>query len=191
MRTPISVPPEEDQELWARFEARRQKERRKKRAAVICAGAVLAAILAAFGWYSRPRSWTELAGEGAAVCMAGMSVPDNNWDAGTALEKLDYEIWSLREADGEINRAFLEVLERFRFRKRLESLTAGDGVSLGGSGYVMVAVTAGEEADFFYFAENGRVVASAAGHGYGIYSSDPALRDALAQVVRAYGTLQE
>lgn len=55
MRTPISVPPEEDQELWARFEARRQKERRKKRTAVICAGAVLAAILAAFGWYTRPR----------------------------------------------------------------------------------------------------------------------------------------
>lgn len=63
MRTPISVPPEEDKELWDRFEARRARQRRKQKIKLAAIGIPLAAVLVFCLCYALiPRSWSGVSG---------------------------------------------------------------------------------------------------------------------------------
>ena len=56
MRTPVSLPPEDEGELWARFQARRDRQRKKRRIAMGCALSLLAALVVFCLWYTRPRA---------------------------------------------------------------------------------------------------------------------------------------
>lgn len=63
MRTPISMPPEEDKELWERFEARRAELRRKQNKKLICILSPLALVLVFCLCYALiPRSWSGVSG---------------------------------------------------------------------------------------------------------------------------------
>lgn len=194
LRTPISLPPEDEKELWERFEARRAKQRRKRRIRIGCAASLLAVLAAFCLWYTRPRTWVEITGEDADVLFASLIMADPDWDAETAAEKLGYKYWQIPQNDPKREEAggkLLQVLKRYTFRASLSSLMPRDGISMGGRDDLTTAVAWGENSSqFFYFGENGKVI-SPSGWGYDIYHCDPALFDELAAIVQTYGVPKE
>lgn len=194
MRTPVSLPPEDEGELWARFQARRDRQRKKRRIAMGCALSLLAALAAFCLWYTRPRAWAEITGEDAEVLFASLTMADPDWDADTAQEKLGYLHWQIKQNGPrreEAGEQLLQVLERYTFRASLNSLIPRDGISMGWRDDVTAAVTWGEDGTrFFYFGETGKMI-SHNGWGYDIYHCDPALFDELVEIVRTYGAPEE
>lgn len=191
MRTPISMPPEEDKELWERFEARRAKQRRKRRIGIACALSLLAAAVVFCFWYTRPRTWAEITGEDVRVDYAGYDVLNPDWEAETADAKLRFMFLQIRQgspAIDEASDAILQALERCTFRASLESLLPGDSIDVGGDTVNIHMVWGEKDSGFFYFGEDNKV-GTFRGWGREIYHFDPALFDELAQIVREYGTL--
>lgn len=194
LRTPITLPPEEDGELWERFQARRARQRKKRRIGIACAASLLAVIVALCLWYTRPRAWAEITGEDAEVLFASLTMADPDWDAETAAEKLGYKYWQVPQNDPrreEMSGRLLEVLKRYTFRASLDSLIPWDRISMGRWDDVTTAVSWGEDSSrFFYFGEDGRMI-SPGGWGYDIYHCDPALFGELVEIVQTYGVLEE
>lgn len=190
LRAPITLPPEDEKELWERFEARRAKQRRKRRIGVACAASLLAVLVVFCLWYTRPRTWAEITGEDADVLFASLTMADPDWDAETAMEKLGYKYWQIPQNDPRREEAggkLLQVLKRYTFRASLDSLIPRDGISMGWRDDLTTAVAWGEDSSrFFYFGENGKMI-SPGGWGYDIYHCDPALFGELAEIVRTYG----
>lgn len=193
MRTPISVPPEEDKELWERFEARRAKQRRKRRIGIACALSLLAAAVAFCFWYTRPQTWAEITGEDVRVDYASCDLINPDWDAESASTKLPFLFWQIRQEDPrseEAGDAILQVLDRYTFRASLESLIPGDSIDVGGNTVNIHMIWGEKDGGFFYFGEDNKV-GTFRGWGREIYRFDPALFDELIQIVQEYGTLQE
>lgn len=192
MRTPISVPPEEDKELWERFEARRAKQRRKRRIGIACALSLLAAAVVFCFWYTRPRTWAEITGEDIRVDYAGCDILNPDWYAETADTNSPFMHWSIRQgspAVDEAGDAILQVLERYTFRASLESLLPGDSIDVGGDTVSIHMVWGEKDGGFFYFGEDNKVGTFHGRLGREIYHFDPALFDELLQIVQEYGTL--
>ena len=76
MRTPISLPPEENGPLWERYQQRRAEIRRKRNVKIVCVLSLLAALTAFCLWYTRPRAWTEIAGEDVQIGFASLTMAD-------------------------------------------------------------------------------------------------------------------
>ena len=193
MRTPISLPPEENGPLWERYQQRRAEIRRKRNVKIVCVLSLLAALTAFCLWYTRPRAWTEIAGEDVQIGFASLTMADPDWDADTAEEKLNYLHWKIRQDDPSLEEAageILQILERYTFRAQLRSLLPRDGLTMGYRDGITTRMAWGEERRFFYFGDPG-VANSPNDWGHDIYDCDPALFDELARVVQAYGTLQE
>lgn len=190
LRTPITLPPEDEKELWERFEARRARQRRKRRIGVACAASLLAVLVVFCLWYTRPRTWVEITGEDADVLFASLIMADPDWDAETAEEKLGYKYWQIPQNDPRREEAggkLLQVLKRYTFRASLDSLIPRDGISMSWRDDLTTAVAWGEDSSrFFYFGENGKMI-SPGGWGYDIYHCDPALFGELAEIVQTYG----
>lgn len=203
MRTPISVPPEEDGDLWERFEARRAKQRRKRRIGIACVASLLALIVVFCLWYTRPQTWMEITGEDVAVLAASLCRISPDWDAEPSMEKLKYEFWNIRQNDPRREEAggkLLQVLNRYTFRAKLESLLPRSSVGLDSRDYVTIHMswrndgrihTIQDEKDLaaFHFGDSGKV-GYFRGWGYAVYRFDPALYDELTQLVLEYGTLE-
>lgn len=193
MRTPISLPPEEDEDLWKKFAEKKERLRRKRIVKAGCLLSVLAVLVVLYLWYTRPRTWAEITGENVSVQFASLTMADPDWDADTAIEKLGYKHWQLRQEDpslDEVNDAILQALGRYSFRASLDSLIPRDGISMGWRDDITVHMAWGENRRFFYFGDTGAII-SPGGWGYDIYHADPRLFDELAEILRAYGTLQE
>lgn len=190
MRTPISLPPEENGPLWERYQQRRAEIRRKRNVKIVCVLSLLAALTAFCLWYTRPRTWVEITGDDAEVLFASLTMADPDWDADTAQEKLGYLHWQIKQNGPrreEAGEQLLQVLERYTFRASLNSLIPRDGISMGWRDDITAAVTWGEDGTrFFYFGETGKMI-SHNGWGYDIYHCDPALFDELVEIVRTYG----
>ena len=196
LRTPISVPPEEDGELWERFEARRAKQRRKRRIGIACALSLLAAAVAFCFWYSRPQTWTEITGVDADILYASLTRRAPDWDAEPSMEKLKYEHWQVRQEDPRREEAggkLLQVLNRYTFRASLDSLVPRDGLTMDGWDNITLAVTWEEDGrkliEFGGFGGTGKMIFSNS-WGCDIYFCDPALYDELTQLLLEYGTLE-
>ena len=194
MRTPISLPPEENGPLWERYQQRRAEIRRKRNVKIVCVLSLLAALTAFCLWYTRPRTWTEITGEDVRIGLAHLTMPDLDWEADTAMEKLGYKHWKLDQDDPslvEVNAAILQILERHTFRASLDSLVPRDSIHMGAGGDLTVFMKWGEEnSRFFYFMDTGKAFTSK-DWGWDIYQSDPALFDELAELVQTYGVPQE
>lgn len=154
MRTPISMPPEEDKDQWEKFIRRREKIRRGKRRAVVCTACVLAALAAFCLWYTRPARFSELCP--GADGSGGMSAtylirdvhPDGKVDSyfgGGTLERDDPAIQEL-----------LDILEIYTYHRSLLSLIPWDIGSNGGSGEAWT-ISKGGEGRFIMTTFSGRV----------------------------------
>lgn len=164
-----------------------------KKKGLILAGAAAAAIALFCLWYTRPRTWAEITGKDVRVQFASVTLADPDWDADTALEKLSYQHWQLRQEDpgfDEAAGAILQALEQRTFRADLDSLIPRDQISLGWSDDITTSMAWGaENRGFFNFGDDGRVISSN-GWGYAIYHGDPALFGELVDILQTYGTLQ-
>ena len=148
MRTPISLPPEENGPLWERYQQRRAEIRRKRNVKIVCVLSLLAALTAFCLWYTRPRTWAEITGEDVRIGLAHLTMPDLDWEADTAMEKLGYKHWKLDQDDPslvEVNAAILQILERHTFRASLDSLVPRDSIHMGAGGDLTVFMKWGEE----------------------------------------------
>lgn len=193
MRTPISVPPQEDKELWERFEARRAKQRRKRLLGIACALSLLAAAVAFCAWYTRPQTWAEITSEDVCVDYAGTDILNPDWGSETAGAKLRFLHWQIRQEDPRLEEAggaILQVLGRYTFRASLESLLPGDSIDVGGDTVNIHIVWGEKDGGFFYFGDNNKVGTFRSRRGREIYHFDPALFDELVQIVQEYGTLE-
>lgn len=193
MRTPVSLPPEEDKELWKKFVQRRVQLRRKRNIKIACVVSVLAAAVLFCLWYIWPRSWTKITGENASLQSGWLTMRNFYWYAETPEEKLNYDHWNLTDEDvtDNLNDTVFDILERYTFRGSLSRLVPRDNISLGGGDVLCLVIRQGEQ-DLrrFQFSNNGKMIASS-GHGWDVYYYDPALFNSLAEVLKEYGTLQE
>lgn len=193
MRTPVSIPPDEDQDLWKKFIQRRDQLRRKRNIRIACVFSVLAAVFLFCLWYTRPQSWADVTGADAALDSGWLTMADINWNAETAAEKLGYDHWDLttENAADAVNHLFFNLLEQYTLRASLSSLLSRDQISMGGRDTLCLVIKEGEENfRLFYFSDNGKIYTPSQ-YGWDVYYCDPALHDALAPLIQEYGTLQE
>lgn len=193
MRTPISLPPEEDREMLARYQRRQESARRQKRNILIGIGAVLAVIALFCLWYTRPRSWRDIAAaqdEEITSLAASLSVPFFHSDGSEP--KFGWDIWNLDadQAKGAAIEAVTQTLDRHTYRASLGNLLSRfkDGYSVdnpGGTLHLsMVLKYPHWETPSVY--ENGQVYFDS-----DRYYFDKGLYEELAQIIQKYGTLQE
>lgn len=190
LRTPISVPPEEDGELWERFEARREKQRRKRRIWIACALSLLAAAVAFCFWYMWPRSWEKLTGpdsrEVTSLSCCLSTIRYETQEDGKVDTGFDFWIVQGEQAMGTPTDAVLGAFKSFSYRKSLQNLIPRDSWD-GTADYVQAGIVwdyAGYKS--VHVSSDGRVLFE-----HKLYYTNKELYDELARLVREYGTLQE
>lgn len=204
MRTPISVPPEEDKELLERFEARRAKQRRNKRIAITSAVTAVVAIILFCVWYIRPRSWESLVGTDEVSAVYGNQTEYNfhvpeSWGTDST-----WNYWRLEEpsGDSEAARLIINALRKSSYRADLGNLRNytpfprevlyGKGVDTvnltllytqEGREYITIAVDGGGQASIYTSWEHRK--------GIFAYQADEDLHQALVTIMHEYGVLEE
>lgn len=204
MRTPISVPPDEDKDAVKRFREFRAQVRRKKNIRTICMASALALIAAFCLWYTWPRSWTKVAGTdpvgglNAVLTTYRFNFEDNHFE-----EKLGWNIWGLddEDADADVKAALVNALNSHTYRSSLSNLLNNtpfrrDGYSSSGNitGSVKLSLYLQDRQEWILLSlwDNGDVIYSIYGSFTDIlYRTDPALYEELAAVIQAYGEFQE
>lgn len=120
MRTPISLPPDEDEEAVKRFLERRAEIRRKQNAKIIPVVSVLAVLIVFCLCYTLiPRSWDSVSRGAEADWVMGSSMYTVFDRAGTA----DFDIWGIgQDTDPRAMEEILEVLREGSYRAELCNL---------------------------------------------------------------------
>lgn len=207
MRVPISLPPDEDEEAVKRFLERRAELRRAQNKKLICilvplALVLVAAVLFCF-WYTRPRSWTELAGTGEVDAVIGGLTeynfqPSEDWETNSP-----WDFWKLDETDvdAEVLGLILYTLKGSSYRADLGNLrnyTPFPRTTLNGKGmdtihltlltqqrsqYVSFSLDSGGQATIYTSLDSGS--------GIFAYQADEDLHQLLAGLIRQYGSLEE
>lgn len=120
MRTPISLPPDEDREAVKRFLERRAEIRKKQNVKIACAVSVLAVIVVfCFCYTLIPRSW-DTAARGAE--------PDRimgHYSAMIFQPDLHAEIWQLdgeQETDPAVTGALMDAMRAGSYRAELRNV---------------------------------------------------------------------
>lgn len=207
MRTPISVPPDEDKDAVKRFREFRAQVRRKKNVRTICVASVLALIAAFCLWYTWPRSWTRVAGtDPVGGLSAILTTYRFNFEDDRFEEKLGWNIWGLddEDADADVTAALVNALNSHTYRSSLSNLLNNtpfgrDGYSSSGNiaGFVKLSLYIQDRQEWILLSlwDNGDVIYNAYGtDGRSadiLYRTDPALYEELAEIVQEYGTLED
>lgn len=205
MRTPISVPPDEDKDAVKRFREFRAQVRRKQNVRTICVVSVLALIVVFCLWYTWPRSWTKVAGTDPVDRLNAILTTDRlNFEANRFEEKLGWNIWQLDEedADADVTDALVNALNSHTYRSSLSNLLNNtpfrrDGYSSSGNitGYVSLSLYIQDRQEWIllYLWSGGDVIYSIYGSSTDsfLYRTDPALYEEIAEIVREYGTLED
>ena len=195
MRTPISVPPEDDQEMLVKFRARREELRRKRRNILIAAAFAVLAAAALCLWYARPRSWDSLT---KSRSVSNMAASLSDYYFRISGENIDHgwDIWSMDadQADGPALEAVLRALKGSAYRASFRNLIPKDVFSLENVQSFADLVFVWEDPDWgsVRVYDDGRVVLSGWMTGYSnhLYYSDSALYQRLAPIIQEYGTFQ-
>lgn len=200
MRTPISVPPEEDGELWERFEERRVKLRRRKKIRRACIGVTLAALAVFCLCYTLiPRSWSGVGGGTEPDWVSGIYayVDFNKATAG-------FDVWAMsreKEGDAAVVGAVMDALKAGSYRAQLRNLANHTPLAplfqdLPGEKYGgfinLLLVRDGETAALVILCDTNEVRIQKAGdpNTY-FYHTDGAAYAAIAALIQEYGELQE
>lgn len=191
MRTPLSLPPEEDGELWERYKQRRAEIRRRRNIKIGCVLSVLGLMVLSCLWYIWPRGWDALTGP----------VTDEVTSLSGALTELYFEIandgevhsgfrsWLIQweEAEGPAEKAILQAFQRHTYRKSLRSLNPWDDNGTNTANVVLVGIIwSNENYKSFSIADNGQMFC-----GRDRYYTDKKLYQELSAIIQEYGTFQE
>lgn len=192
MRTPLSLPLEQDEEMWKRYAEKRAKLQRKRRKKIAIAAAVLAVIVLACLWYTRPQSWkglTNAAPEEVTSLSGSLSVYYFHVDDKGSIDH-GWDIWLMQadQAGGAATQAVMEALQSYSYRKSMKNLISRDSWNLRGGTNSVKAGLVLSNSDFITFDiyNNGWMFIDGE-----LYNTDGELYDQLAPILQAYGTFQE
>lgn len=195
LRTPISLPPDEDEEAVKRFLEYRAEVYRKQNRKIIrfvaIAATIVTVLAASLLWYTRPRSWESIAYSGELTRFSAYlhTTGPNNF--------YDYETYMLEEAEGleEPGQQIRALLEKATYRVRpwdTLNFRFGRGYSqTGGTGEATIYQIwgQGQQAEYFILLSSGTVL-----KGHTVYTAklDGAnLYQAIAAIIQEYGTQSE
>lgn len=156
----------------------------------IAAGAALAVLAAFCLWYTRPRSWRDIAGaQNEEITSLAASNVASYW---RSAEDFGFDVWKMDadQAEGAAIEAVTRAFDGHSYRASLGNLFLPfkDGYSIddpGGSIHLsMVLRNPHWETPSVY--GNGQVYFSS-----GFYYTDQGLYEELARIIQAYGTFQE
>ena len=162
----------------------------KKYKGLIIAGVVLAALAAFCLWYTRPRSWRDIA-EARDEETTSLSA-SNNEPYFNSAEDFGFYVWIMDadQAEGAAIEAVTQALDSHTCRASLRNLFSGlrNGYSIdhtGGSVHLGIVLD-NEHWEAPSVFGNGQVY-----FGNDLYYVDSGLYQELAQIVREYGTFRE
>jgi len=155
--------------------------KRNRIAAVVIAAILLIGVIL---WYTRPRTWTSIAGDGEVSSLAGMLCVSG---VRAAVPYMDtWTLDALEPGDPALD-AILAALENSTYRASLRNFLPGDRLSENGvSGSITMAVVFDDgSSQVAYLSSSGTMV----GGTYGMrYRADRGIYDAMAKVFKTYGT---
>lgn len=119
MRVPVSMPAEEDRELWERYKRRQDQLRRKKNIRIACVLSLLAAgIMFCLCYVLIPRSWDQVSGVTEPERVMG-TYTHTTFQSGSP----GFEFWWLDNASGAtVTGAVMDVLDAAAYRAELSNL---------------------------------------------------------------------
>lgn len=175
----------------------------KKHKGLIIAGVVVAVLAVFCLWYTRPRSWAELAGSDKVDAVSGSLMecsfrPSENWETDPP-----WDNWRLEEAAGDADaaRLILNALRGSSYRADLGNLrnyTPFPREILEGKGSDTIHLTLFTQQRRQYISftldSGGQVNIYTSWQSRGgiiVYQADDGLYQTLANLVREYGTLEK
>lgn len=189
LRSPISLPPDEDGDAVKRFLEYRAEVRRKQNRKIIrfvaIAAAIITPLLLILLWYTRPRSWESISYSGEPTRFSAYL---NTYD----VSALRFKTYALDEKDGleAPGEQIIALLDTATYSvKPWDTLVYRFRSSYGETGGSMTIYQSwdqGQEAEYFILYRSGAVCI-----GDTVYSSqlDGAnLYQAIAAVIQEYGT---
>ncbi len=164
-----------------------------KKKALIIGGSMLAAVLVLLLWFLRPRYWDSLVGKHATTKLTA-SLNAASTENGTAKS----ELWTLdaKQSAGECTLALLQTLREHSYHSDMKNLTGGvDGsFSADGAASIRLSFVWGETqtADVGIYQDGNKTVVICSMDGQNMrYTSDGELSDAIAGLIRQYGTQEK
>ena len=188
IRTPISLPPDEDEEAVKRFLEYRAEVRRKQNRKIIRFVAIAAALVLILLWCTRPRSWESIFYSGDLTRFYAYL---NTYEFS---EETGFKTYALKEDDGldAPGEQILALLEEATYRVRpWDTLTyrfssGYDETGVSGSVTVYLTWDQGQQAEYLILHSSGTVI-----KGSTIYTArldGVNLYKAIAAVIQEYGT---
>ena len=152
----------------------------------IILAAVAAALVLFALWYTRPRSWAEVAGQRAFTSLNAREISAEA--GGTA-----FHVWELEipEPGEEAMEALMSALRAGRYRASLGNLWRSGERFSGDSQEIVYLSGAMEETEAFFcgLTARGEMFVADDG-GFLIYTADDRRCDAVASLIREYGVLR-
>ena len=187
MRAPDSMPLDSDPEMLKRFATRIQKVRRKRTLKILCAAAlVILAILCL--WYTRPQTFSDLAGDGTATYLSAYYSDLRGGRTDTGLPRPNILTWKLQEppVDSEAAQRILAVLSSGRYRASLRNLLPwSDSGEQNIDGTVQISLALTGQDPFLLLLTSSDTVTILGK----TYSANESLYDALSILIQEYGVL--
>lgn len=155
--------------------------KRKNIAAVLLLAVLL---IGALLWYTRPRSWTSIAGDGEVSSLSGTLCVSGIRDASPFMDT--WTLDTLEPGDPALD-AVLAALENSTYRASLRNFLPGDRFSENGvSGSVLMAVVFDDRSfQTTYLSSSGAFVG---GRSDIRYRADKRLYDTMEEIFKTYGT---
>ena len=154
----------------------------------IILAAVAAALVLFALWYTRPRSWAEVAGQRAFTSLNAQYQEISAEAGGTAFHVWELEI---REPGEEAMEALMSALRAGRYRATLGNLWRSGERFSGNSQEIVYLSGAMEETEAFFcgLTARGEMFVADDG-GFLLYTADDGRCDAVASLIREYGVLR-
>lgn len=125
LRAPVSLPPEpEEDAFWTRFREGQAQHRRAVRRRILCAAVVLAALIGAALWYTRPMTLGELCpglDQGKVTSLSSSCKVQETHSDGK-VDTLFHSVNLYGEEAGEAIEELLQILNAQTYRRSLTSL---------------------------------------------------------------------
>lgn len=191
MRTPLSLPPEEDGELWERYVQRRAEIRQKRNIKLGCALSFLTMVIIFCLWYVRPRGWESLTGPatGNVTSLSGAVTELYFHTADNGKVDHGFHNWLIRweEAEGPATEAILETFKSHSYRKSLRNLNPWDDNTANTANVAVIGIVWSDEYyKSFSVTDNGQMFSNG-----DRYYTDGELYQKLTAIIQEYGTFQE
>lgn len=202
MRTPISLPSEEDGELLEWYRQRQAKLRRRRNIKIGCVLSALGLTVLFCLWYVRPQTFSGLSGGQQDIYSLSAHLIQFSIEHSNGNSRGVIDVWELdwQETGDPAAEEILDALSERTYRAKLSNFllyipVLSDNV-YGSSGIEGDIILRLDDRDgrwaTFFLNDLGNVKAALPGKGPELeYQTDPALFQKLASIVREYGTFQE